>query len=215
MVGYNFRFYPPLQALRDALLDGRIGRLLSLRAEVGQYLPDWRPSRDYRESTTARRDLGGGALLELSHEFDYIRWLAGEVTQVSAQVAKLSDLDIDVEDTVEMVCRFASGAVGSVHLDLTQRPGTRTCRLAGTNGALTWDRANHQVLLIRPDGAIETIYPGAPQPMVDMYQEELRHFLGAVRTNTAPLVTGDDGLRALLIAEAAARSSREGRTVTI
>ena len=103
MVGYNFRFYPPLQAMRQALVEGCIGRLISLRAEAGQYLPDWRPGSDYRQGASARRELGGGVVLELSHELDYIRWLGGEVESVGALVGKLSDLEIEVEDTAEIV----------------------------------------------------------------------------------------------------------------
>ena len=78
-VGYNLRFHPALEAIRAAVYEGRIGRLLAVRAEVGQYLPDWHPEEDYRVSYAARRDLGGGALLTLSHELDYVRWIAGEV----------------------------------------------------------------------------------------------------------------------------------------
>jgi predicted dehydrogenase len=102
LVAYNFRFYPPLQILRDAVLSGRIGRVVSVRAEVGQYLPDWRPGADYRQGVTARAELGGGALLELSHEIDYIRWIIGEVTAVGARVARLGNLEIDVEDVAEI-----------------------------------------------------------------------------------------------------------------
>jgi predicted dehydrogenase len=78
LVAYNFRFYQPLQLMRDAVQSGCIGRVVSARAEVGQYLPDWRPGADYRQSVTARAELGGGVLLELSHEIDYLRWLVGE-----------------------------------------------------------------------------------------------------------------------------------------
>ncbi|MBE3139991.1 MAG: Gfo/Idh/MocA family oxidoreductase, partial [Thermoplasmata archaeon] len=79
LVGYNFRFYQPLQVVHQALQDGQIGRVLSTRAEVGQYLPDWRPAIDYSQSVSAKSELGGGALLELSHELDYVRWLVGEI----------------------------------------------------------------------------------------------------------------------------------------
>lgn len=216
MVGYNLRFYPPLQAMREAVLAGRIGRVLSLRAEVGQYLPEWRPDSDYRRSASARRDLGGGAVLELSHEIDYVRWIAGDVRQVSAQVAKVSDLEIDVEDTAEMIVRFESGAIGSLHLDMVQRPATRTCRIVGTEGVLAWDRASHEVRLTRGDGgAPEIVHPPGDLPANQMYIDELRHFLDVVRFRSEPAVSGADGLRALVIAEAVKTSSRERRVVDL
>jgi predicted dehydrogenase len=144
-VGYVLRFQRSLQLLRSALQEGKIGRILSLRAEAGQFLPEWRPGSDYRKGVSGRRDLGGGAVLELSHELDYVPWLVGDVQSVSAQIGQLGDLEIDVEDMAEIVLRFRNGAIGSVHLDMLQRPATRTCRIVGTDGTVVWDGLSHRV----------------------------------------------------------------------
>jgi predicted dehydrogenase len=76
-VAYNLRFKPSLQYVRREILSGAIGDVLSVRVEVGQFLPDWRPEIDYRESVSSRAQMGGGALLELSHEIDYVLWIFG------------------------------------------------------------------------------------------------------------------------------------------
>ena len=68
MTAYNMRFLPSLQRFRQWVHEGRVGQVLSVRSEVGQYLPSWRPGGDYRENVSAQAALGGGALLELSHE---------------------------------------------------------------------------------------------------------------------------------------------------
>lgn len=215
-VGYNFRFYPPLQAMRQALLDGRIGRPVTLRAEAGQYLPDWRPGRDYRQTVSARSDLGGGAVLELSHELDLARWLLGEVVAVSAHLARLSDLEIDVEDTAEILLQFANGAIGNVHLDMVQRVATRTCRIIGTEGTLTWDWTTHQVRLFSAQaGGWTELHPAQELDRNVMYIAELRHFLDCVIGQQTPAVTGEDGRRVLEIALAAKRAAAEGRTVML
>lgn len=216
MVGYNLRFYRPLQVLREALHDGRIGRPLALRAEVGQYLPDWRPGTDYRRSVSARQALGGGAALELSHELDSARWLMGEVRSVVAQLGRVSDLEIDVEDTAEILLEFESGAVGSVHLDMVQRPARRAYRVTGTLGTLAWDWDDHRVRWYSAEAAEwrdlcdETGYDRNA-----MYVEELRHFLACVSDSRAPAVTGEDGCRAVEIVAAAKESARTGRRVTL
>ena len=63
-------------------------------------------------------------VLTLCHPFDYLRWLLGEVKSLYAMTGKLGGLDLEVEDTAEISLRFASGGLGSLHLDYVQRPGT-------------------------------------------------------------------------------------------
>lgn len=214
MVGYCLRFHPLLTAARDALLAGRIGRLHHLRAEVGQWLPDWRTGTDYRETVTARRELGGGALLELSHELDSARWLGGEVTGVSARVARLGELEINVEDSADITLQFASGAVASVHLDLLAQPAFRRCRLVGSDGAIEVDFLAGRAELFTARGEAEKL-ASAPADRNEMYLEELRHFLACVRSSETPAITGVDGQRVLEIIDAARRSSEEGRTIAL
>lgn len=212
MTGYTLRFAPSLMALKEAL--PRIGRILSVRAEVGQYLPDWRPGTDYRQGVTARPELGGGAALELSHEFDTLRWLLGEVSQVCALSGSRGDLDLPVEDLVEALLTFRSGVFGSVHLDLLQRVPTRTCRILGTEGTLLWDGIAHGLRLFTQGAWIDLVRPDDPPfDRNRMYVDELAHFLACVEDGLPPKVTGEDGLRALEIALAAKAS--QGRTLQL
>ncbi len=216
MVGYNLRFNKPLQIVRQALADGRIGRPVALRAEVGQYLPEWRPGKDYRETVSAKRELGGGAVLELSHELDYARWLFGDVKTVSAQVGHLSDLEMDVEDTAEIILQFSSGVIGSVHLDMIQQPATRTCRITGTEGMLTWDGMSHRVQLFSAATATwSDLHSAKTIERNEMYVAELRHFLDCVKGNKVPSVSGEDGRCVLEVALAVKRSSRDQKVVEL
>jgi predicted dehydrogenase len=216
MVGYHLRFCRSLQIARDVLREERIGRLLSLRAEVGQYLPEWRPESDYRHGVSARQALGGGVLLELSHELDYVRWLAGDVRSVQAQIGHLSNLDVDVEDVAELLLRFSSGAVGSVHLDMVQRPMSRLCKVVGTAGSLTWDGITHNVRVFSAgDVGWTDVHAPAPVDRNAAFVSELQHFLGCVRTGATPLVGGEDGRLALELALAAKSSSVSGQTVHV
>lgn len=216
VVGYNLRFSRALQDVKRALTDGMIGRVLALRAEVGQYLPDWRPESDYRRGVSARSEHGGGALLELSHEIDYVRWLVGEVSSVGARVGRLSDLEIDVEDVAEIVMEFRNGAIGNIHLDMVQRAATRTCRLIGVEGTIVWDGVRqHAAIFSAASRSWTDLCPADGGDRNEMYVAELRHFLDCVSGRAVPLITGHDGRRVLEIALAARRSSLEGRTVTL
>jgi predicted dehydrogenase len=216
MVGYNLRFHLPLQELKQCVREGRIGKLLSIRAEVGQYLPEWRPGTDYRASVSARRDLGGGAVLELSHELDYVLWLAGEATSVTAQAGRLSDLEIDVEDTADIILKFASGAQGSIHLDMVQQPSTRCCKVVGTEGTVTWDGTTDAVMYYsNATGHWTPLNPGQKTDRNQMYIAELEHFFTCIRNRNEPLVTTTDGKRVLELALAILQSSREQRSIAL
>lgn len=214
VVGYNLRFLPSLRALRNEMLSGSIGRAMTLRAEVGQYLPDWRPGADYRTTNSARAEFGGGVELELSHEIDYVRWLLGEIKSVTATLERLSDLEIEVDDTAELLLRFASGSVASVHMDMAQRSTTRTCRIVGTNGTLTWDGIAGVVRRYLPEAGWHTIHDGDADRNA-MYVDEVRHALACARGEAQPLIDAMDGLRVVEIAQAARRSSDEGRRIDL
>lgn len=212
-VGYNLRFHPALKELKRLLESGSIGSLLAIRAEFGQYLPDWRPGRDYRAGYNASTGMGGDLLLDCSHEIDYVRWLAGEVSAVSAMSAKLSALEIQGDDTALLMLRFASGSMGELHLDCVQRGYVRQCKIVGTEGTLHWDYADG----IRWYSAATkawTQFPIVAEANV-MFLDEMAHFLACVRGEAAPLVTGADGRRVLEIALAARRASTERREVTV
>jgi predicted dehydrogenase len=200
-VGYNLRFHPALEAIREAVLGGRVGRLLSVRAEVGQYLPDWHPGEDYRGSYAARRELGGGALLTLSHELDYVRWIGGEIESVSGVAARVSALELDVDDVAELVCRHESGALSSVHADFLDRSYNRACRWAGEEGTLAW-RWDRGVELL-PAG--ETLWSDPGFDFDETYRRALADFLESARIGGRPRADGHDGLRVLELCEAVAR----------
>jgi predicted dehydrogenase len=138
LVGYTLAFLPSVRFLRDFLQRNGIGRVLSVHAEVGQYLPDWRPGTDYRNGASARRELGGGALLELSHELHYLQWLFGPVQAVQAVMRTTGTLDIEVEDLVAALLQFHSGAIGTVQLDFVRRTYSRSCRIVGSEGTVEW-----------------------------------------------------------------------------
>ena len=215
-VGYCLRFDPSLAAVKDAIDAGRIGRPLHLRAEVGQYLPDWRPGTDYREGVSARAALGGGVLLELSHEIDYAGWIAGQVVSVQARLDRVSDLDIDVEDLAELSLEFAGGMRGSLYLDFLQRSPVRTCKVIGTRGTVVWDGIAHESRLYDAGtGQWETMFPGGGITVDGILAAQSRHFIECVRGRSEPLVSGEDGLRALKVVEAAQRSQLRGERIVL
>lgn len=211
MTAYNMRFLLSLQRFREELAAGRIGRILSVRAEAGQYLPLWRPDSDYRDTVSARKSLGGGVLLELSHEFDYLRWLFGEVDWVNALATRQSDLEIDVEDTAHVLLGFTGGGgrqpVASINMDFIRHDATRTCTAIGEQGSLRWNALHGSVEIFEPASTAWHVISNTPSQRDDSYIAEWRHFLECVNSGAAPMITGEDGLAVLHIIDAARRSS--------
>lgn len=212
MMGYNLRFLPSLRRFRELLAENRIGRVLSVRAEVGQYLPSWRPDSDYRHSVSAQAALGGGVLLELSHEIDYLRWLFGEVEWVSAIQRKQSDLEIDVEDTAHLIVGFTDAAskapvIASLNMDFIRHDTTRTCTVIGATGTLRWDALAGTVAIFELGAkAWQTLFEH-PCQRDDSYLAEWRHFLECIVGGDAPLVSGEDGLAVIRVIEGARLSA--------
>jgi predicted dehydrogenase len=134
MVGYVLRFLPALHAIRGHIASGVLGQVHTARIEVGQYLPDWRPQSDYRAGVSAQARLGGGALLELSHEIDYATWLFGWPEAVQCSRAHLSPLEIDVEDSAHLLLEYRDKRV-SLQLDFLQRVANMAVQSRGQQAA--------------------------------------------------------------------------------
>lgn len=216
LVGYTLRFSPFLRQVKALVDEGQVGGLIGFQSQVGQYLPDWRKGASYKTTVSARKELGGGVLLELSHELDCARWLVGEVDRLSALAGQVSALDLDVEDWAELTLHFDSGAIGHVHMDMVQRAPIRGCRVIGTDGTIAWESDRRRVMMYSSDrGEWSDRTPQGEAASCDMYIEEMKHFIACVRGEASPAVTGEDGKRALELALAARKSSDSGRVVEL
>lgn len=216
LVGYQFRFHPGLRRVKELFDGGEIGRLVSVRAHWGEYLPGWHPWEDYRLGYSARQDLGGGVVLTLCHPLDYLRWLFGEIASLWAFTGQLSGLELSVEDTAEIGLRFVSGALGSLHLDYCQRPPSHYLEAIGTQGTIRWDNSDGAVHLYRAGEDQWRNFP-APQGFErnHLFLDQMRHFLAVARGEAEPLCTLQDGLQALRLALAAGLSQSQGRRVDL
>lgn len=220
LIGYNLRFLPSLQRFRDLLNANVIGKVISVRCEIGQYLLSWRPDTDYRQGVSARRELGGGVLLELSHELDYLRWIFGEIDLVKATLSRQSSLEVNVEDMAHLILCFApiedgSQLIGTLNMDFVRHDTTRLCTAIGENGSLRWNGLT---------GVVEQLDAGEKEwseryrhqhQRDDSYLAEWQHFLSCVNEQKAPMITGEDGLMVLQIIEAARQSSESGSQIQV
>lgn len=207
-IGYNLRFAPAVREIRSLLDQATIGRVFWARAEFGQYLPDWRPWRDYRNGYTARKELGGGIILDASHEIDLVTSMLGSPVEVRCLASKVGTLEVDVEDSASIVLRFDGGVQADVHVDFLQRAYTRSLKVAGDEGTIAWEYGSGQVRTYRTSTRRWDVTVHATDPN-EMYRAEIRSFMSCVRTRAKSAVDLETGIRVLRIALAAKRSAAD------
>lgn len=228
LVGFQFRFHPGMVRAKQLISDGEIGRIISAHVHFGEYLPAWHPWEDYRKGYAARADMGGGVVLTQCHSLDYLPWLVGKVRSVYGLVAKLSDLDVDTDDTAKIALRFENGALGSLHLDYNQQPPEHYFEIIGTKGTLKWDWSDGATRIYRPhpnpsptgrggrgEGSWD-VYPlTAKWERNIMFMEQMKHFIAVVRGETQPSCSLEDGIRVQQLVHAVHQSNATQRIIDL
>lgn len=214
LVGCNMRFHPGLKLVKKLIDNNTIGDIYSVSASVGQYLPDWRPNQDYRLSYSAKEEYGGGAILDLIHELDYVYWLIGDVSEVCALSGKVSKLEIETEDIAEILLRTKNGIFGHIHLDYLQRDYSRNCKIIGEYGTILWDYKEEVVKHFDIRKQNWKVY-NISCDRNDMYVEEIEHFFDCIIYGHKPLIPIEEGKRVLEIAIASKKSSILKRFIAI
>jgi predicted dehydrogenase len=217
-VGYQYRFHPCLTTTYAWLRSEAIGRVLAVRAQIGEYMPGWHTYEDYRGTYGASRDLGGGTLLSQIHEMDYLYWFFGLPRRVFTMGGHLSSLDVDVEDVTSTLMEFERDGIHfPVHLsqDYVQRPASRTCEIVGDTGKIEMDLLRHTIRLYDPSGQLaqSNEFPGFQRSQ--MFIEETQRFLACIESREAPAITLRDGAQSLRMALAAKESLEKGVVVSM
>lgn len=213
----NMRFHPAIRAVYDSL--HKVGKPLFARAHYGNYLPDMRPGADYRALYCARREMGGGVILDGIHEVDYLSWFFGDVDAVSCVSAKLSELDIDVEDYAHLSMRHTSGVRSEVHLDYLRRYKRRGLEIGGTEGSLIWlsegKMPEHcSVRLHTTESGWETVFKDQSLDASHIYSELLKNFLTAINEGgNRKLLDSNTAYMELAATVAAHRSAQDGKLI--
>jgi predicted dehydrogenase len=214
MVGYNLRFHRVLQTVKTLLEREAVGTIVSVRAWSGQYLPDWHPGEDYRQSYMAHVDLGGGIILTMSHELDYLYWFFGRVAQIVAVTSHPPTLEMATESLAEITLIFQHDLVAQVHLDCLQRVPSRGCEIIGSDGTIHCDINRATVSLHRPGGDATTILQKHSYDNNEPYLAELNHLRECIQSGQSPLIPLGEGIDVLALALAAHRSAATGTRQT-
>ena len=231
------RFYEPVLRMKQAIVEGKIGRPV-----LGVFqMFSWRDPAYYKSDPwRGRWDAeGGGVLVNQSpHQLDLLRWFMGDVEEVSGTWANLNHPEVEVDDTAVATLRFQNGGLGSIITSLSQKPGLFTkVHVHGSNGASVGVETDRGATFIAgvssiaepPLNDLWTI-PGEESFLVRFQDEDrarfasidasqhyhtlqIQGFLQACLEGRPPLVTGEDGREVVALFTAIYRSHREGRPI--
>jgi predicted dehydrogenase len=210
-VAYNLRYNPAIRAARSWLNQGSVGRIDWIRIHAAMFLPDWRPHTDYRRGYAAD-PVGGGALLDFSHEFDLALHLFGPASVSGALLGRSPRLGLSTEDCAEVLLQFTGGAIGTVHVDYCSKPIDRWVEAAGENGRLRIDLIRRKAEIRSADDSVLHTFSAENAADAD-YIAEVADFLAAARgqAGSGILCTAEQAMESLQIIENAKRLCSPGQ----
>jgi myo-inositol 2-dehydrogenase/D-chiro-inositol 1-dehydrogenase len=212
-VGMVLRFFPQYRSARELVIGGRLGKPAVLRLKRVSYVPQKSPGDWYFDDA-----LSGGMVIDLMiHDFDYARWVAGDVERVYA--LKTSGVG-GPQQYVQAILRMRSGAIALIEGGWANPPGVfRTALdLSGTDGLIEWSSDQPSPLsTLVPSKPGETASVGLPIAGLtdDPYTAELRHAYECIQSGANFEVTAEDALEALRIGLAVKESLTTGKPVRI
>jgi len=157
-VAYMLTFHPFIAKVKEVAGSGRLGRLIAQHTYWGEYLPDWHPWEDYRQSYAALEGLGGGATRTLSHDLDLCLWLAGSpVTTWHRQENRASTLEIDTDSAADVSVKFANGTTAHCHLSFHDRVARRYYRFVFDKGVIEIEYLQGWMDILEPGGKTERL----------------------------------------------------------
>lgn len=208
LVGYCFSHCDSLNKLVSLYSNNHAGESFYVRIECSSYLPNWRPVQDFKNTVSANPSLGGGVLLELSHELEYANRIFGPFSELFAKINKINSLGLDVEESAEIILTNRDNLRVSIHIDFCSRAIERTCRIYGDQSVLKWDGINDRTSLYK-DGKELEFWQFSKQRN-DMFIKQLKHFFECVSLNIQPMVTLENGINVLQLIESIKESNSTG-----
>ena len=214
-VAFCHRHINYTKRLKDLVESEEIGRPIHANLRWGSFLPDWHPWEDYRTFYMAKKEQGGGALLDESHGIDLVRYILGEAKQVFAIVDTISDLEITSDDAAFLTLRMKNNVLVHINFDLAARAPRVNFEIIGTKGTLIWDRVDHSIKKFDSDQKDWQTEKYTKEDFLNMYPNQARHFIHCISTKNKPLIDLNDAIKTQEIIDAAFRSSENGNLINL
>jgi predicted dehydrogenase len=216
-IGCQFRFHKCIKEIKELISNKKLGKVISVKAECGSFLPDWHPYEDYTKSYAARDELGGGVVLTNIHEIDYLHWFFGDASEVFSMTGKYSHLKISSDDLSAAIIKFKNNVIAELHLDYFQKPEFRSCKIIGTKGTAYWDSdVNTLTLHDNKKNKWIKVLEWSNYDRNSMFKEEMNHFLNCVKKRKTTINPAEvDGIKTLKVGLAIIKSSKSKKVIKL
>jgi predicted dehydrogenase len=215
MVGQVLRLITVFAEVRRLVGEGLIGTPRAMRVLRAGARSSGQPGRA-RATWRMQRANTGGLLFEVNvHEFDFMRAIMGEAAEVSATMANFFHPEQDYEDHAIVTVRFRAGGAGVLEASTAHAIGTTEGIITGEQGSILYNWGKNSVAYRLAAAGNELVDVPVERDAGRSVQSELASFARWVLDDEPPVVTAEDGRRAVQLAEAAYRAAQEKRAVTI
>lgn len=200
IVAYQTKFNPCFSIVKDIIDTKKFGNIVSANFKWGTFLPDHHPYEDFRKSYAARKDLGGGVILGLSHEIDLIRSFFGMPDKITTIDCNYTQLDLDVEDTakIEMDYSFSDSYFKvKLYLSYAQKNEERFFNIEFNHASLRCNLINNEIEVnLKGDKSPQVIsFPKLDRN--ELFKEELKEFISSVKRKENNLESFTYGVQTL------------------
>ena len=206
LMAYIFRFSPLTGKVKELLKNNAIGKVLFVRGEFSEYLPDWHPYEDYRSFYMAEKNQGGGSILDQSHIMDLIHYIFGGFKTVYALNGNLSSLEVHSDDYSELTVTLKNGIVASIHTDMFGRDHKKELEIKGEKGNIYWNSLDNKVTHYCSEKKLTHVYRKFPTDFNLSYIDELQHFIACCKGLETPIASLQDGIETMELILAAYKS---------
>lgn len=199
-VAYCLRYLPSSLLMKDLVETNAVGDIYNVFVDTGEYLPNWRPKINYKDSVSANKELGGGVLLELSHDIDYLKWLLGPLNVEFSNLRKSKELSLEVEDMADVILSTSLGGICNLHLDFLQKNAQRSCCILGSKGRLDWDLISNSIRFSNLAG--EKVLYSAPEfDKNSMYLDMILDFENMIESKQNKCISFEDASETLKLVD--------------
>jgi len=212
-VGFNLRFHPIVREVSEIIKTNKYGRVLKADLYVGEYLPSWHPYEDYRASYAAKKELGGGVLRTLCHEIDLGQYWFGGYNKVYGKVARISGLDIDVDDNTDILAEMKNGVLLKITMDYLNPVLERRGRILFEKGLLEYNFPSMEITFTDYETReIRSLLKVEKYDYNAQYRHQMEKFLDK---SDEQICTLEEGINVARIVDKCEESSHTGRMLSV